>query len=42
MEIQKTEFKSINEITKFLNMNKTDTANYYTKLMENDIKIIGN
>lgn len=41
MEFQKTEFKTVAEIKKFLEMNKTDTANYYYNLMKDDIKIIG-
>mmetsp|Transcript_7123 Transcript_7123/g.7470 ORF Transcript_7123/g.7470 Transcript_7123/m.7470 type:complete len:371 (-) Transcript_7123:1778-2890(-) len=41
MEIPKIEFKSLADIKKFLNMNKTDSANYYVNLMKSDIKIIG-
>lgn len=41
MEIPKLEFKSLKEIKNFLAMNKTDHANYYVKMMQDDIKIIG-
>ena len=41
MEIPTLEFKTLNEIKNYLSMNKTDHANYYAKLMKDDIKIIG-
>jgi hypothetical protein len=41
MEIPKIEFKTLAEIKKFLNLNKTDLANYYVKLMKDSMKIIG-
>ncbi len=41
METPRLEFKTISEVKKFIELNKTDTANYYVKLMKDDIKIIG-
>jgi hypothetical protein len=36
MEIPKIEFKTLKEIKKFLELNKTDLANYYVKLMKKE------
>jgi P4 family phage/plasmid primase-like protien len=41
MEIPKIEFKTLKEIKKFLELNKTDLANYYVTLMKSTMRIIG-
>ena len=41
MEVPTIKFETIKSIEKFVKMNRTDTANYYTDLMKDTIKIIG-